>query len=96
MQNGSQLDQENHRKNDPQKGTRTMGNENRGLFGHTPGYMAYCEVSRKEGRTKDTSSYSWSFRFSILTDRRANTIADCLEIQFTSQDLCDENRKRRV
>jgi hypothetical protein len=27
---------------------------------------------------------------------KANAIADCLEKQFTSHDLCDENHKRRV
>jgi hypothetical protein len=27
---------------------------------------------------------------------KANTIADCLENQFTPHDLCDENHKRRV
>jgi hypothetical protein len=27
---------------------------------------------------------------------KANAIADCLENQFTSHDLCDENHKRRV
>jgi hypothetical protein len=26
----------------------------------------------------------------------ANAIADCLEIQFTPHDLCDENHERRV
>jgi hypothetical protein len=27
---------------------------------------------------------------------KANKIADCLEIQFTPHDLCDENHERRV
>jgi hypothetical protein len=27
---------------------------------------------------------------------KANAIADCLENQFTPNDLCDENNKRRV
>jgi hypothetical protein len=27
---------------------------------------------------------------------KANAIADCLEIQFTTNDLCDENHERRV
>jgi hypothetical protein len=27
---------------------------------------------------------------------KANAIADCLEIQFTPHDLCDENQERRV
>jgi hypothetical protein len=27
---------------------------------------------------------------------KANAIAECLEIQFTPHDLCDENHERRV
>jgi hypothetical protein len=27
---------------------------------------------------------------------KANSIAECLENQFTSHDLCDENHERRV
>jgi hypothetical protein len=29
-------------------------------------------------------------------NEKANVTADCLENQFTSHDLCDENRERRV
>jgi hypothetical protein len=29
-------------------------------------------------------------------NEKANVIVDCLEIQFTSHDLCDENHKRQV
>jgi hypothetical protein len=29
-------------------------------------------------------------------NEKADVIADCLENQFTSHDLCDENRERRV
>jgi hypothetical protein len=30
------------------------------------------------------------------TNEKANVIADCLENQFTSHDLCDENQERQV
>jgi hypothetical protein len=32
----------------------------------------------------------------FLPSEKANAIADCLEIQFTPHDLCDENHERRV
>jgi hypothetical protein len=35
-----------------------------------------------------------SFTFHPL--KKADAIADCLEKQFTSHELCDENHKRRV
>jgi hypothetical protein len=32
----------------------------------------------------------------FLPTDKANVIADCLEIQFTPHELCDENHERRV
>jgi hypothetical protein len=32
----------------------------------------------------------------FLPSEKANAIADCLEIQFTAHELCDENHERRV
>jgi hypothetical protein len=32
----------------------------------------------------------------FLPSEKVNAIADCLEIQFTLHDLCDENHERRV
>jgi hypothetical protein len=32
----------------------------------------------------------------FLPSEKANAIADCLEIQFTPHDLCDDNHERRV
>jgi hypothetical protein len=32
----------------------------------------------------------------FLPSEKANAIADCLEIQFTPHDLCDENHERQV
>jgi hypothetical protein len=32
----------------------------------------------------------------FLPSKKANAIADCLEIQFTPHDLCDENHKQQV
>jgi hypothetical protein len=32
----------------------------------------------------------------FLPSEKANAIADCLDIQFTTHDLCDENHERRL
>jgi hypothetical protein len=32
----------------------------------------------------------------FLPSEKANAIADCLEIQFTPHNLCDENNEQRV
>jgi hypothetical protein len=32
----------------------------------------------------------------FFPSEKANAIADCLEIQFTPHDLCDENHERQV
>jgi hypothetical protein len=37
-----------------------------------------------------------SSRLKFHPTEKSNAIADCLEIQHTTHDLCDENRERRV
>jgi hypothetical protein len=82
--------------NDSEKGTWTLGNKNRQLWGHSSKYMAHCKIPPKVGSTKGTNCYSWSLGLKFLPIGRANAIADCLEIQFAPHDLCDEDHERRV
>jgi hypothetical protein len=58
--------------------------------------MDYFEVSHKDGWTKGTNSYAWSPGLKYHMLKKGNTIADCLENQFTLHDLCDENKTRWV
>jgi hypothetical protein len=58
--------------------------------------MAHCEIPPKEGWTKGTNCYSWSFKPKISSVRESYAIADCLENQFTEHDLCNKNHERRV
>jgi hypothetical protein len=55
--------------------------------------MACCEIPPKEGWTNGIHGAS---RLKFHPLEKANTIADCLEIQFTPHDLCDENHEWRV
>jgi ABC-type glutathione transport system ATPase component len=63
---------------------------------NTSGNMAYCKVPHKQGWTKGTNCYSLSFRHKISSVEKANTIADCLEEQFTQHDQCEENHEQNV
>jgi hypothetical protein len=49
--------------------------------------MADCEVR---------NCHSWSFRPELYPVDKANTIADCIENQFTPHNLCEENHERQV
>jgi hypothetical protein len=46
-----------------------------------------------EGCTKSTNRCSWSFEITYPNET-AKAIVDCLENQFVSHDLCDENHDR--
>jgi hypothetical protein len=58
--------------------------------------MAYCEVPPYEGWTKGRTAIHGASGLKFHSSEKANAIADCLEIQFTPHDLCDENHERRV
>jgi hypothetical protein len=61
MQDGSELGHKNYTENGPEKGTWTVGSQDRELWGYASRNMAYCEIPHKEGWTKDTNCNSWSF-----------------------------------
>jgi hypothetical protein len=49
----------------------------------------------RDGQRASTTIHGASGHKLHMSDK-ANAIADCLEIQFTPHDLCDENHERRV
>jgi hypothetical protein len=73
-----------------------VGNKNSKYWCHTSGYMTNYEIPHEEGWSKGTNCKSRSFRPYFHLLENSNTIADCLGIQFTLHDLCDENHKRQV
>jgi hypothetical protein len=73
-----------------------VGNQDRKLRGHTSSNMGYCEIPHKEGWTKGTNCNTWSFGPSILSERKANVIANYLENLFTPHEVCDTDHERRV
>jgi hypothetical protein len=50
----------------------------------------------KRDGPKAPTSIRGPLGFTFHPLKKANAITDCLEKQFTSHDLCDENHKRRV
>jgi hypothetical protein len=50
---------------------------------------------RRDGPRAPTAIHGAS-GLKFLPSEKANAIADCLEIQFTPHDLCDENHERHV
>jgi hypothetical protein len=52
-------------------------------------------LMKKAGPKKPTAIHG-PFGLIFHPLEKANTIADCLENQFTLHDLCDENHKRQV
>jgi hypothetical protein len=50
----------------------------------------------KRGGPKAPTAIRGHFGLTFHPSEKANTIADCLENQFTSYELCDENHKRGV
>jgi hypothetical protein len=52
-------------------------------------------LHKKDGPRAPTATHGAS-GFQFHPTEKANAIADCLEIQFSPHDLCDENHERRV
>jgi hypothetical protein len=50
----------------------------------------------KRDRPRAPTAIHCSSGLKFHPSEKANAIADCLEIQFTPRDLCDENHERRV
>jgi hypothetical protein len=50
---------------------------------------------RRDGPRAPTAIHDTS-GLKFLPAEKANAIADCLEIQFTPHELCDENHEQRV
>jgi hypothetical protein len=57
--------------------------------------IANTEVTKRDGPKTPTAIHG-SLGFTFHPLEKANAIADCLEKQFTSHELCVENHKRRV
>jgi hypothetical protein len=55
--------------------------------------ISNAEVTPQAIWTKGTKGASG---LTFKTSEKANSIADCLEIQFTPHNLCDENHERRL
>jgi predicted nucleotidyltransferase len=53
--------------------------------------MAYCEIAYEKGWTKGTTALHGPLGIAYHPNEKASMIANCLENQFTSHDLCDEN-----
>jgi hypothetical protein len=52
-------------------------------------------LHKKDGPRAPTATHGAS-GLKFHPSEKANAIADCLEIQFSPHDLCDENHERRV
>jgi hypothetical protein len=71
------------------KGTRTTENESRKLWGHTLSCVAYGEIAYEKGWTKGPNHCHGPLGITCHPNEKANAITDCLENQFTSNDMCD-------
>jgi hypothetical protein len=61
--------------------------------------VAYCENAYAKGfikGSKEPTPVHGPLRITYHPNKKANTIADCLENHFTSHDLCDEIHEQRV
>jgi hypothetical protein len=58
--------------------------------------LAHCEIPPKEKWTKAPTKIQGPSGLKFHPSEKANAIADCLEIQFTPHELCDENHERQV
>jgi hypothetical protein len=58
--------------------------------------MAHCETLLKRDEPRAPTGIHDATGLKFLPSDKADSIADCLEIQFTPHDLCDDNHERRV
>jgi hypothetical protein len=77
------------------KATERWGKKKQ-LWGHTSCNLASCEILYEEGRRKAQTAIHGPSGPKFLLLEKANTIADCLENQFTPHDLHDENHEWRL
>jgi hypothetical protein len=56
----------------------------------------YCDTGYRKGWIKDTNNFHGPLGITYYPKEEANIIADCLENQFISHDLSDENHEREV
>jgi hypothetical protein len=67
-----------------------VGNKIRELCGHISSSVACCEIAYEKGWTKGFLGTTYH------PNEKANVIADCLENQFKSHDLCDRNHEPQM
>jgi hypothetical protein len=79
-----------------QKGTSTMGNNNskHEVTPQTIWTTAKSFMNRDGLRAPTAMHGRWGLKFNLL--EKANEIADCLEMQLTSHNQCDENHECQV
>jgi hypothetical protein len=58
--------------------------------------VAYCEITYERDGPKARTAVHGPLGITYHLNEKAKAVADCLENQFTSHNLCDVNRKRRV
>jgi hypothetical protein len=58
--------------------------------------VAYYEIAYERDGPKAAATVRGPLGLTYHPKEKANLIAYCLENQFTSHDLCDENHERRV
>jgi hypothetical protein len=58
--------------------------------------VAYFEIPYEKGWTKTPAAVHKPLGITHHLNEQANVTADCLENQFTSHDLCDENHEQQV
>jgi hypothetical protein len=72
---------------------RTVGNKIKYLWGYNSGSVGYCEIGYEKGFNKAPTVFHGVWRITYHPVKKANVMADCLENQFTSHELCDENHE---
>jgi hypothetical protein len=58
--------------------------------------VAFCKIAYEKNGPEAPATVRRSLGITYHPDEKANVIADYLENQFTSHDLCDENHERQV
>jgi hypothetical protein len=78
-----------YQKNVLEKSTWKTGNKFGKLLIHASSNMAYCKITHKKAWIKGTICNSCSLRPHILSTRKTNINADCLENQLRARELCE-------